>query len=241
MVDLHGMSALVTGGASGLGLAIAREFIACGANVVIADYNPKVTDIAADIGAIGLVANVTKEADLERAVNTVVEKFGSIEIGVASAGVGGKNFDLMSETLENWNMVNGIDYTGVMLTDKYVIKQLLAQGKGGSMINIASMFGLVGLGSNIAYSGSKAGVVNLSRAVGTAYADQGIRVNAICPGVIKTPLITEENRELYKNLHPAQRLGEPEEVAKLVAFLCSDDAPFINGAAISIDGGYTAV
>lgn len=241
MVDLTGKGALITGGASGLGLAIAKEFITCGANVVISDVNSEVEKIGEQIGAIGIYTDVTKEADLEKAVNTVVEHFGTIDIAVASAGVGGKNNDLMEETLENWNLVNSIDYTGVMLTDKYAIKQMLAQGKGGNVINIASMFGLVGLGSNIAYSGSKAGVVNLTRAIGTHYASERIRVNAICPGVIKTPLITEEYRDKYKNMHPANRLGEAEEVAKLAAFLCADECTFINGAAISVDGGFTAI
>lgn len=238
---LEEKGALVTGGASGLGLAVAKEFIKDGGDVVIADFNPKVMDVAEEIGAVGIICDVTKPEDVEAAVNLVVEKFGNISIAVASAGIGGKNFDLMEETLENWNAVNGIDYTGVMLTDKYAIKQMIKQGKGGSVVNIASMFGMVGLASNIAYSGSKAGVVNLTRAVGTAYVDQGIRVNAICPGVIKTPLITEENREMYKDMHPARRLGEPEEVARIIAFLCSDETSFISGAAIPIDGGYTAV
>ncbi|MDR2711674.1 MAG: SDR family oxidoreductase [Clostridiales bacterium] len=241
MVDLKGKGAMITGGASGLGLAAAKEFIACGAQVLIADYNPKVGEIAAEIGAIGVICDVSKEEDVKKAMDKTVAEFGHIDIAVASAGVGGAMNDLANETLDNWNLVNGIDYTGVMLTDKYAIGHMIKQGRGGSVINIASMFGMVGVPNNIAYSGSKGGVVNMTRAAGAYYAPQGIRVNAICPGVIITPLISEEAQEQYRDLHPARRLGAVEEVAKLIAFIASDESPFITGAIIPIDGGYTAV
>lgn len=241
MVDLKGKGAVVTGGASGLGLAIAKEFIACGAQVLIADYNPKVEEIAKEIGAIGVVCDVSKEEDIKNTMDKTAAEFAHVDVAVASAGIGGAMNDIANETLDNWNLVNGIDYTGVMLTDKYAIQHMLNQGNGGAVINIASMFGMVAVPNNIAYSGSKGGVVNMTRAAGTHYAPQGIRVNAVCPGVIVTPLISEEAKEQYRNLHPAHRLGAVEEVAKLVAFLASDEATFITGAVIPIDGGYTAV
>lgn len=239
-INLSGKRAFVTGGASGLGAAIVTEFIECGAKVVVADWNPDVEKIAEGLGAYGIRMDVSKEEDVEAAVKFAVEKLGGLDIAIASAGVGGDNYDIVNETMENWNKVNAIDYTGVMLTDKHCIKQMLAQGTGGSVINIASMFGLVAVPDNIAYSSAKSGVVNMSRAAAVRYADQAIRVNCVCPGVIKTPLISEEARQAYLGLHPAGRLGEPDEVACLCAFLCGDRATFITGAAIPIDGGYTA-
>ncbi len=238
---LTGKTALITGGASGLGLATAKQFKASGANVVIADYNPKVVEIAEELGLKGIRMNVTKEEEVEAAVKFAVDTFGQLDIAVASAGVGGDNKDIAEETLENWNLVNSIDYTGVMLTDKHAIRQMLAQGKGGAIVNIASMFGLVAVPTNIAYSAAKGGVVNLTKAAGTRFADQNIRVNCVCPGVINTPLITEEDKAAYAGLHPMARVGEAHEVAKLINFLVSDNASFISGACIPIDGGYTAV
>ncbi len=239
--NLEGKVALITGGASGLGLAAAELFIANGAKVVIADYSPKVEEIAAQIGATGILVNVSVEEDVEAAVQCAVDTYGKLDICVASAGIGGDNRPTGEETLENWNKVNAVDYTGVMITDKWAIRQMLEQGTGGSIINLASMFGLVAVPNNVAYSASKGGVVQMTRAAGAMYAPNGIRVNAVCPGVIKTPLIDEENRKLYSDLHPMKRLGEPEEVAKLICFLASDDAQFITGTAIAIDGGYTCV
>ena len=148
---------------------------------------------------------------------------------------------MVTSTVENWERTNGIDYSGVFYTNKYAIEQLLKQGTGGVVVNVASMFGLVAVSDNIAYSASKGGVVNMTRAAGTMYAKEGIRVNAVAPGVIRTPLIDEPTLEQYAKLHPAGRVGEAQEVADLIAFLASDKAKFITGATIPIDGGYTAV
>lgn len=241
MGKLENKVAVITGGASGLGLATAKLFLQEGAKVMIADYNAQVEEIAHDIGALGIRVDISKEDDIIKMVKKTVSSFGRIDIGVASAGIGGEMNAIADETLANWEKVNTVDYTGVMLTNKYIISQLRKQGDGGAIINLASMFGLVAVPTNIAYSASKGGVVNLSRAAGTAYAAEGIRVNAVCPGVIDTPLIPEEAKIEYRKLHPMHRLGEAEEVAKLIAFLASDDAQFITGASIPIDGGYTAV
>jgi NAD(P)-dependent dehydrogenase (short-subunit alcohol dehydrogenase family) len=145
------------------------------------------------------------------AVAKTVEEFGSLDIAVASAGVGGEG-DVVTSTVENWERTNGIDCSGVFYTNKYAIEQLLKQGNGGVVVNLASMF-----------------------------AKEGIRVNAVAPGVIRTPLIDEPTLEQYANLHPAGRVGEAQEVADLITFLASDKAKFITGATIPIDGGYTAV
>jgi NAD(P)-dependent dehydrogenase (short-subunit alcohol dehydrogenase family) len=239
--QLKDKAALITGGASGLGLATAKNFIANGAKVMIADYNEKGAVIAKEIGASFIQGDVSIESDVEKMVEKTVEAFGNLDIVVASAGIGGEMNMIADETRENWRRVNAVDYTGVMITNKFAIIQMRKQGKGGAIINLASMFGLVAVPTNVAYSAAKGGVVNLSRAAGTAYASEGIRVNAVCPGVIDTPLIPEEAKVEYRKLHPMARLGEAWEVAKLITFLASDDAKFISGTSIAIDGGYTAV
>ncbi|SHJ15679.1 SDR family NAD(P)-dependent oxidoreductase [Parasporobacterium paucivorans] len=233
--------AIITGGASGLGLATAKNFILSGAKVMIADYSDKGAEVAKEIGASFVKVDVSVEADVKSMVEKTVEEFGRLDILVASAGIGGQQNMIADENMENWNRVNEVDYTGVMLSDKYAIMQMRKQGGGGAIVNLASMFGLVAVPTNIAYSAAKGGVINLTKAAGTAYAHEGIRVNAVCPGVIDTPLIPEDAKVQYRMLHPMRRLGEAWEVATLITFLCTDDAKFISGAAIPIDGGYTAV
>lgn len=131
---------------------------------------------------------MSKAEQVEAAVANTVEEFGRVDIAVASAGAGGEG-DAVTSTIENWERINGIDYSGIFCTNKYVIDQLLKRGDGGAVINLASMFGIVAVSNNIAYSASKGGVVNMTRAAGTMYAKEGIRVNAVAPGVIRTPLI----------------------------------------------------
>ncbi len=240
-MNLVGKAAVITGGASGLGLATAKNFIENGAQVLIADYSDAGQAIADELGCEFIKTDVTKEEDIIAMVDRAVEKFGKIDITVASAGIGGDQHGIVNSSLQNWERVNAVDYTGVFLTDKYTITQMLKQGNGGSVINLASMFGLVAVPDNISYSASKGGVVNLTRAAGTEYAEQGIRVNAVCPGVIDTPLIPEEAKVLFSKRHPMGRLGTADEVAKLINFLACDDSRFISGAAIPIDGGYTAI
>ena len=247
-IDLNGRVALVTGGASGLGLATVKRFLESNCKVVIADYSEKIADVAAEVlkefpdGELSYIrTNVTREEDVQKAVQLAVDNYGSLDILVASAGIGGANNAIADETLDNWNMVNSVDYTGVMLADKYAIMQFREQGSGGAIVNLASMFGLVAVPSNVAYSAAKGGVVNLTKAAGTAYASENIRVNCVCPGVINTPLVPEEEKQAYRDLHPMHRIGEDFEIASIIAFLVSDDARFITGAAIPVDGGYTMV
>lgn len=152
--------ALITGGASGLGLATAKNFIESGAKVMIADYSDKGAEIAKEIGASFIKVDVSNEEDVKRMVEKTVEEFGRLDIMVASAGIGGQQNMIADENLENWNRVNKVDYTGVMLTDKYSIMQMRKQGEGGAIVNLASMFGLVAVPTNIAYSAAKGGVIN---------------------------------------------------------------------------------
>lgn len=245
--DLRGKTALITGGASGLGKATADRMLRSNANVVIADFSDAGQKVADELDSKYSMSckfiktNVTKEEDIAAAVKLAVDTFGSLDILVASAGIGGDNNAIADETLANWEKVNAVDYTGVMLADKHAINQFLKQGTGGAIVNLASMFGLVAVPSNIAYSAAKGGVINLTKAAGTAYADKGIRVNCVCPGVINTPLVPEEAKEAYRQLHPMHRIGEDFEIASIITFLCCENARFITGAAIPVDGGYTSV
>ena len=239
--DLGGRVALITGAASGLGLATAKRFLRSNCKVVLSDYDPKIEEIADDMECFGIRTNVTNEDDVKKAVQFCVDKYGSLDIIVCSAGIGGANNTIAEETLENWNLVNSVDYTGIMLCNKHAIRQFRKQGNGGVVINLASMFGLVGIPSNVAYSAAKGGVVNLTKAAGTAYAAEGIRVNCVCPGVINTPLVPENLKKSYRSMHPMHRIGEAFEIAAIITFLASDDARFITGAAIPVDGGYTVV
>ncbi|MCD8331198.1 MAG: SDR family oxidoreductase [Oscillospiraceae bacterium] len=248
--DLGGRTALITGGASGLGKATARRFLDSHANVVIADWNDEGAQVCEQLNqdfahtgmrSVFIKTDVSDPAQMKAAVDFAVSTFGHLDILVASAGIGGANNAIADETIENWNKVNAVDYTGVMLADKYAIEQFLKQGKGGAVVNLASMFGLVAVPSNVAYSAAKGGVVNLTKAAGTAYAHEGIRVNCVCPGVINTPLVPEDQKQAYRQMHPMHRIGEAFEIAAIITFLVSAEARFITGAAIPVDGGYTGV
>ena len=248
-INLNGRVGLVTGGASGLGKATVRRFLQSNAKVVICDYNEKISQEVLQelIGEFGpdnvdfIKTDVSDDASMKAAVDFAVERFGSLDILVASAGIGGANNAIADETIDNWNRVNAVDYTGVMLSNKYAIMQFRKQGNGGVIVNLASMFGLVAVPTNVAYSAAKGGVINLTKAAGTAYADEGIRVNCVCPGAVNTPLVPEDQKQAYRNLHPMHRIAEAHEIASIITFLCSDDARFITGAAIPVDGGYTGV
>lgn len=233
--------AYITGGASGLGKETAELLAKEGAKVMIADFSDAGQEVADAIGGAFVKVDVTNDDQVRESIEKTVEEFGKLDIVVASAGIGGDNSNIMDCTIENWNKVNAVDYTGVVLVNKYAVQQMLKQGTGGSIINLASMYGLVGIPTNVAYSASKGAVVNFSRAAGTTFADQGIRINAVCPGVIQTPIIPEILLDDMGRLHPTNRMGKTEEVAALIAFLASDEAAFVSGSAYAIDGGYTAV
>ena len=230
--DLKGATALITGGASGLGLATADRMLRSNANVVIADYNEAGAAIAKelneryDMQCRFIKTDVSKEEDVKAAVDYAVSEFGELNICVCSAGIGGANNAIADETLANWEKVNAVDYTGVMLANKYAIMQFRKQ---------------VAVPTNVAYSAAKGGVVNLTKSAGTMSASERIRVNCVCPGVINTPLVPEKEKEVYRNLHPMHRIGEDFEIASIITFLSCENSRIITGAAIPVDGGYTSV
>ncbi|MFG0214026.1 SDR family NAD(P)-dependent oxidoreductase [Brevibacillus porteri] len=244
---LENKVAIVTGGASGIGETTVRLFANEGAKVVIADFSPRGNELAEELNQAGFDAlfvktDVTKEDEVKNMVSATVEKYGKVDILFANAGIA-KDAPGHLLSMDDWQRTIDINLTGVFLCDKYVIEQMLAQETGGAIVNCGSIHSHAGKVGVTAYSSAKGGVKLLTQTLGLTYAKQGIRVNAVCPGYIDTPLIAGRDEALNEHLiglHPMGRLGKPEEVAKAVLFLASDDASFVTGTSLLVDGGYTA-
>ncbi len=245
---LEGKVALVTGGSSGIGRASALAFAGKGAKVVVADVQVKggeeTVRMIKDTGreAIFVKADVSKASDVETLINTAVRKYSRLDCAHNNAGIEGVSASTTDCTEENWDRVIGINLKGVWLCMKYEIPQMLKQG-GGAIVNTSSVAGLVGFRYIPAYCASKGGIISLTRAAALEYADRGIRINAVCPGVIRTPMVErltggkKEFEEQYIKIEPVGRLGTSEEVAEAVVWLCSDAASFVVGHPMVVDGG----
>ena len=240
--------AIVTGAGSGLGEATALEFAKEGASVVLADISYQTAELSEKMNADGystifVKTNVADEGDIAKLVEQTVAKFGKLDIMFANAGI---NIERTLENLEtdDWQKVIDVNLKSVYLSDRYAIKQFRKQGTGGVIINSGSIHSLVAREGLAAYAATKGGVKLLTQQIAAEVSRDGIRAVAIAPGYIKTPLINTLSQEVIDNLvnlHPIGRLGEPIEVARTVLFLASDDASFITGITLPIDGGYTAV
>jgi NAD(P)-dependent dehydrogenase (short-subunit alcohol dehydrogenase family) len=246
--------ALITGGSSGIGMAIAERFLKEGAKVVIAGRSKERCDAAQkqleNIAAavFSATGDVSKWDDVQEMVEKTVERFGRIDILINNAGIYLEK--RIEETTEDeWDQVININLKGVFLCSKAVYPHFKTQGSG-TIVNMSSDSGISGNPSEAAYCASKGGVTNLTRAMALDYAKENIRVNAICPAVINTPMLQkevdmQEDKEAYlkemDELHPIGRVGRPEEVAFAVLMVASDEASFITGANIPVDGGFTAV
>lgn len=239
--------ALVTGGSFGIGRATAIAFANKGAKVAIVDWieDDETLSIINEAGgdAIFIKCDVSKEDDVRNMVETVWKTFGRLDYAFNNAGVEGEQAITADCTVENWDRTININLRGVWLCMKYEIPLLLKQHKG-SIVNNSSVAGLVGFQGLPAYVASKHAIVGLTKTTALEYAKEGIRVNAVCPGVIKTPMIdrfTGKEKTVEKqfvDMEPIGRMGLPEEVAEAVCFLCSDAASFITGNAMAVDGGW---
>jgi len=242
---LAGKVAVVTGAGSGIGLATARRFAAEGAKLVSADIDPEAgSKAAAEVGGIFVKVDVTSEAEVQALFQTAVDEYGGLDITFNNAGISPPEDDsILTTGLDAWKRVQEVNLTSVYLCCKYAIEHMRAGG-GGSIINTASFVAVMGSArSQISYTASKGGVLAMSRELGVQFARDGIRVNALCPGPVNTPMLQElfakdPERAARRLVHiPLGRFAEADEIAAAVTFLASDDASFITASTFLVDGG----
>jgi len=242
---LDGKVAVVTGGCSGIGLATVRRFAEEGARVVVGDVDAeRGKEVVDGIDGLFVACDVTSKDDVDAMFKTANEAFGSVDIAFNNAGISPPEDDSILDTdLDAWRRVQEVNLTSVYLCCKAVLPYMLEQGRG-SIVNTASFVAVMGAAtSQISYSASKGGVLSMSRELGVQFARQGVRVNALCPGPVNTPLLRElfakdEERAQRRLVHvPMGRFAEPEEIANAVLFLASDDSSFITANTFLVDGG----
>lgn len=245
---LKGRSAVVTGAGQGIGAAISRLLAEEGAGLVLADARSGPAEaLVAEIRAAGgmalfVRADVTSDEDCRRMIDAAVERYGTLDVLVNNAGIAGKG-TVTEVTEEFWDRVMAVNLKSIFLASRHAVPHM-ERGGGGSIVCIASVAGVTGEKGQVAYNTSKHGVIGLVRCMAFDHAAAGIRVNAVCPGAIDTPLLsplTEERRTRLEGMHLMGRLGRPEEIARAVLHLASDESSFTTGAAYFVDGGYTAV
>ncbi len=243
--DFDGRIALVTGAGSGIGEAVVRQLVAGGAKVLAADiHGDAAKALAMTLGeqVLPLEVDVSDPDAVRRMVETCVERFGGLHLAVNNAGIGGASEPTADYPLDEWHRVLGVNLHGVFYSMKYAIPAILAAG-GGAIVNMASILGTNGWAGSAAYVAAKHALVGMTKSAALEYSARGLRVNAVGPGFIDTPLLENLDREVYAGLvalHPAGRLGRAEEVAELTCFLLSQRASFITGSYHLVDGGYAA-
>ena len=249
--DLEGKVALVTGGTSGIGRETAVLFAKAGAKVVVAGRRePEGKETVELIRAAGgdglfLKADVSKASEVEALIQKTVEKFGRLDAAFNNAGIEGVWVPLIKQSEEDWDRTIDVNLKGVWLCLKYEILQMLKQGGGGAIVNMASIGGLVGFSGAAAYSASKHGVMGLTRAAALENARSKIRINAVCPGAVETALADRvfgapSVHKYVVSIHPIGRFGKPAEIAEAVVWMCSDRASFMTGQSLVLDGGFLA-
>lgn len=249
--DVVGRVALVTGGASGIGRAVARRLARGGASVLVADRDEVggqgTIDLIADAGGIAhfRAVDVTDPDAVAAMVDDAVATYGRLDIAVNNAGMTGTYAPLGDQTLSDWNLTLAVNLTSVFLSMQAEIPAMVATG-GGSIVNTASGAGLMGFANLPAYVASKHGVVGLTKSVALEFARAGIRVNAVCPGSVRTPMLEgftggdEGALQGMGKMQPIGRLGTPDEIAEAIVWLCSDSSAFVTGVALPVDGGVMA-
>ncbi len=248
---LEGKVVLITGAASGIGRAAAESFAEHGARLLLADVDEKAgTSVAAALEKAGTEArfvrtDVSDAGDVERMVSECISAYGRLDAAINNAGIEGEQAETAECSESNWERVLSINLTGVWLCMKHEIPPMLG-GDGGSIVNTSSVAGLVGFANLPAYVASKHGVVGLTRAAALEYADRGIRINAICPGVIRTEMVERvtrgdpETERAYAEMAPAGRMGTPDEIASAIVWLASPRSSFVTGHPMVADGGLVA-
>jgi NAD(P)-dependent dehydrogenase (short-subunit alcohol dehydrogenase family) len=253
--ELQGKVAIVTGGTSGIGRDTAILFAKAGAKVVVAGRREvegketvELIRRATGSDALFVKADVSKAAEVDALIQRAAEKFGRLDVAFNNAGIEGHWVPITEQSEEDWDHTIDINLKGVWLCLKYEIRQMLKQGDGGAIVNMASVAGLMGLAGAATYSASKHGehgVMGLTKSAALENARSGIRVNVVCPAVIETPMADRayEDPAIHKfvlGLHPIGRFGKPEEIAEAVVWMCSDRASFITGQSLVLDGGLLA-
>jgi NAD(P)-dependent dehydrogenase (short-subunit alcohol dehydrogenase family) len=241
--------AIVTGGSSGIGRATALAFAKKGAKVVVVDWkeNSETIDLIKKSGgeALFIKCDVSKSSDVKAMVEKTIATFGRLDYAFNNAGIEGDSSPVQDCSEENWDKTIGVNLKGVWLCMKHEIPEMLKQGKG-AIVNCSSVAGLVGFSGLPAYVASKHGVIGLTKTSALECAKLGVRVNAVCPGVIQTPMIDrltgndKEAIEQFTSLEPVGRFGQAEEIADAVVWMCSDGASFVTGHAMAVDGGFVA-
>jgi len=249
--NFENKAAPVTGAASGMGLATARAFARAGAAVVLADADKDAVETAAgDLTsagrqAVGVTCDVTDESQTAAMVDRAVATFGRLDMAFNNAGVQAPPSDAADETAEDFDRVNAVNLRGVWASMKHELRQMRKQGSG-AIVNCSSLGGLVGLPERAAYHASKHGVIGLTKSVAVEYAPKGVRVNAVCPGVIDTPMVADmlasqaSAMAVIMKEQPIGRLGRADKIAAAVLWLCSPGASLVAGVALPVDGGFTA-
>jgi NAD(P)-dependent dehydrogenase (short-subunit alcohol dehydrogenase family) len=249
--ELRGKVAIVTGGTSGIGRDTAVLFAKAGAKVVVAGRREaegkETIDLIRAAGGDGLLVktDVSRAADVLALVQKTVEKFGRLDVAFNNAGIEGSWSPIAEQSEEDWDNTVDINLKGVWLCLKYEIQQMLKQGGGGAIVNMASVAGFIGSAGAATYCASKHGVMALTKSAALETARSGIRVNVVCPAVIETPMGERlwgapEAKKFALGLHPIGRFGRPEEIADAVLWMCSDGASFMTGQSLVLDGGFLA-
>jgi NAD(P)-dependent dehydrogenase (short-subunit alcohol dehydrogenase family) len=249
--ELRGKVAIVTGGTSGIGRDTAVLFAKAGAKVVVAGRREaegkKTIDLIRAAGGDGLLVktDVSRAADVRALVQKTVEEFGRLDVAFNNAGIEGSWSPIAEQSEEEWDSTIDINLKGVWLCLKYEIQQMLKQGGGGAIVNMASVAGFIGSAGAATYCASKHGVMALTKSAALETARSGIRVNVVCPAVIETPMGERlwgapEAKKFALGLHPIGRFGRPEEIADAVLWMCSDGASFMTGQSLVLDGGFLA-